>query len=754
MALREIVNKQLVNLQNCDEEPIHVPGSIQSHGCLLAIDENRIIRFCSANTETFLKIRPGELLNKPLDAVPVPALAEINFAEQVIDENLTNYRPVFFSFGEHSFSCTVNLNAPYYLLEIEPSPGDSVVSSLSIFDQAVSFARYMQGSASLRALCQRVAEEVKSLTGYDRVMIYRFHDDYSGEIFAEAREPHLEAFFGLRYPPTDIPVQARKLYEINLLRLIPSVIYTPVPIVTLQSASNESLNMSRSILRNVSPIHLEYLHNMGVAATLTISLMHGGKLWGMIACHHYSEKYIDHVTRLQAQLQGHFLTSQILVREQAESFAISMEMHDALDKLSGISFMPNRDSLAEIAADPRLLSLCNASGAAIVLDGEVYAGGKTPTVQEILELSEWLGNAHPSGSFETQHLSQYFPPAAAYCHSAAGIMYHALTFKAASCVIWFRGETLDEVHWAGDPEKSIVRDESGLHPRKSFELWKETIRCKSDLWRTAEQIAAHTYSGILQKHISLVLLTEEETVHRRLTEELRKTNAELENINWIGTHDLKEPLRKIQVFSSRLLTNEDGLSEDVLYSLQRVNSSAKRMSQLVSDLIALGRLRYEGGEPEIIELAHLVKEVLNTFQEEEEMGHVEFEVDTLPAIQGRLFLIRQLLINLVSNAIKFRKQGKPVHIHISHKEMAAPDFGGNVDAIIISDNGQGFDPKYNEDVFKIFRKLNSPDEFEGSGIGLAMCRKIMQMHGGEILAKGRPDEGASFTLIFPRSVKL
>ncbi len=749
MLLRDIVNKQLVDLQNCDEEPIHIPGSIQSHGCLLALDADGIIRFCSANTEMFLSLKPEDLLNTRLSSLQISSLANLKPADHVPDKNLTNYRPFLFNLGDQSFSCTVNYNAPYFLLEIEPSPGDSAVSSLGIFDQAVSFAQFMQDSATLQELCQRVAEEVKKLTGYDRVMIYRFHEDYSGEIFAEAREPHLEAFFGLRYPQTDIPVQARKLYEINLLRLIPSVIYTPVPILTLESASNESLDLSKSVLRNVSPIHLEYLHNIGVTATLTISLMHGGKLWGLIACHHYSDKYISHLTRLQAQLQGHFLTSQILVREQAESYAISTEMHEALDKLTGISFMPNRESLAEIASDHRLLNLCKASGVSIVMEGEVYTSGKTPSVKEILELSEWLRETHPSGSFETDHLSHHFPTASSYCNSASGIIYHTLTFKANSCVMWFRGETINEVHWGGDPEKSIVKDESGLHPRKSFELWKETIRCKATPWRAAEITAAHTYSGILQKHISLILTTEEEAVQRQLTEELKQSNAELENINWIGTHDLKEPLRKIQVFTSRLLADPNELSPDTLYSLQRVNNSAKRMSQLVSDLTALGKLRHQGDEFEMVPMNSLINEVLNTFQEEKDLHQVSFEVGTLPSIKGISFLIRQLFVNLLGNAIKFRKKGDKVHVRINHERIPATERDREIDTIIISDNGRGFDPKYNEDVFKIFRKLNQTGEFEGSGIGLAMCRKIMKMHGGDIFAEGKSGEGAVFTLHFP-----
>ncbi|RYZ20505.1 MAG: GAF domain-containing protein, partial [Sphingobacteriales bacterium] len=275
------------------------------------------------------------------------------------------------------------------------------------------FINYMEGSMNLQQLCARVAEEIRALTGYDRVMIYRFDKDYTGEIFAEAKRDDLESFFGLRYPATDIPVQARKLYETNLLRIIPNVAYTSVPLLTNADADNSSLDLSFSVLRSVSPIHVQYLLNMGVAATLTISLMHKDKLWGLIACHHYSEKYIDHNTRVLAQLQGNFITSQIEVRQQVEEFSISREMSRALDAMSELKPEPTPASIAFIASQPQLLQLCHATGVAIIMESEIFTQGKVPAEEDIRELENWLIQNNKQGSFYTHHLSSVFPEAKA-----------------------------------------------------------------------------------------------------------------------------------------------------------------------------------------------------------------------------------------------------------------------------------------------------------------------------------------------------
>ena len=348
-----------------------------------------------------------------------------------------------------------------WIAEFEPQQAEPALTS-SIFDQTVNFVQYMQQSRTLKEFCSRVAEEIQSVTDYDRVMIYRFDKDYNGEVFAESKRHDLESFLGLHYPHTDIPVQARQLYTKNLLRLIPDISYEPVPIYTAGDHDHKNLDLSLSVLRSVSPVHVQYLQNMGVEATLTISLMQEGKLWGLVACHHYSPKYIDYHIRVNAQLQGHFLTSQINVRQQAEEFLNSAAVTDALKSILNIPLQPHRDSLEFIAKQPQLLALCNADGVALMLNDMIYKQGTTPADNDITELAAWGFSAASQGVFTSSKLKVEYPRSARFCKLGSGIIFYSLLdANNRACIIWFNSEQPEEVSWGGDPSKAIVKDEEG-----------------------------------------------------------------------------------------------------------------------------------------------------------------------------------------------------------------------------------------------------------------------------------------------------
>jgi light-regulated signal transduction histidine kinase (bacteriophytochrome) len=372
MKIKDLVNRDLVNLTNCDHEPIHIPGSIQPHGFLLGISVDTLtIDFCSGNSFEYTGFSYEQLLGKSF--------------ENAFGESATNSLRNYISVNDHSylapleielcgkpFTCTIQVDQEIYIAELEPlSKGNLLIGD--IYQQTKQFTSYMQQANTLQMLCQSVADETRAITGYDRVMIYRFDEEYNGEVFAESRIESVEPFLGLHYPHTDIPVQARELYIKNLLRLIVDVNYTPIPIYTIDNIPGKNLDLSLSKLRSVSPIHIQYLHNMGVGATLTISLMHENRLWGLIACHHYSPKYISSNTRIAAQLQGHFLTSQISVRQGAEEYDSSKKVNKALDDLLAQVFSSSHTSFDEIIQQPALLTLTNATSVIIAVDERITA---------------------------------------------------------------------------------------------------------------------------------------------------------------------------------------------------------------------------------------------------------------------------------------------------------------------------------------------------------------------------------------------
>lgn len=751
MKLKDIVNREIVNLTNCEQEPIHVPGSIQPHGFLVAIDTEFIIRYTSANVGDFAALSVEEVLQKPIEAlIGADQLAEFKHYINHLQDRLTT--PHIVNIENTAFQCVIHKSNDLLICEFEPV-SEYIPRVSTVYDQAINFAKYMGQAMTLQQLCHSVATEIRALTGYDRVMVYRFDKDYNGEVFAESKVDEQEPFLGLHYPHTDIPAQARQLYIKNLLRLIVDINYTPVPIFTKENATNESLDLSYSTLRSVSPIHVEYLRNMGVGATLTISLIHEGKLWGLIACHHYSYKYIDHYTRIAAQLQGHFLTSQIQVREMAEEYTVAANINKSLETLLNLTFEPERASLLALVNQPQIVEITNAGGVAVILNDVVYKAGKTPDDESILKIMTWAKKRASKGFYSTDSLPEQMPEANEWCGTASGILYYQLGVVHDETIIWFRPESLEEINWSGDPEKAIVKDANGLSPRKSFQLYQQIVKCRSHEWTKTEQTAAATFSYSLQKFITLILLTEEEARQRELTKQLKESNLELENISWISTHDLKEPLRKIQLFSSRLMDLDKNISSDVSNTLKKMNASANKMQRLISDITNYSKIRHSEQSFETIDLQELIEKVKAELHEEVEEKNATINTQGLASITGIPVIINQLFSNLIGNALKFSKEGMPAIINIVQSEapVSSPEPHDTklYTKITMTDNGIGFENEFNDRIFKIFTRLHTADKYEGTGIGLALCKKIMQLHSGHIFAEGTKSQGATFSLYFP-----
>lgn len=752
MKIRDIVNREIVNLTNCEQEPIHIPGSIQPHGFLLGLTEkDYIIDYCSANCEAFISITHNQLLGKSFQEI-FGNEALVQLQEYIAGGQMLSSSLLSILLAGENFLCTVHNSNNTYIIEAEPINTENKQVS-DVYNQTSQFLLYMHDTHTLKELCQLVAKGTREITGYDRVMIYRFDKDYNGEVFAESVRDDLEPFLGLHYPHTDIPPQARQLYMQNLLRMITDVNYTPVPIYTIDNTENKNLDLSLSILRSTSPIHVQYLHNMGVGATLTISLIYKKKLWGLIACHHYSPKNLTPEIRLAAQLQGHFITSQIDLRQSTEEYEVSRKLNDELKKINTFS-LTGKDAgkFNNLVKAEGMLGLCNASGAAIVFNGAIYKNGITPNDDEIQDIANWLATYTHNDTFCTDKLTDYLPNKLDLCGQTSGLIYHSLDMDNNNCIMWFRPETKTEVNWAGDPNKAIVKDRNGLSPRNSFKLWKEIVSCTSKPWLQPEIVAAANYANTLQRQINFLIISQEEEKYRKLSELLRETNSELENINWISTHDLQEPLRKIQVISSRILSKEKEISENVQDAIKRMNASASRMQTLLVDILKYTRLKHTDDAFEDVNINRLIDEL------KEEMGDTLNEKSTiihateLPLVKGVPFLLKQLFSNLIANSVKYTADGKKPEINITSSPVPMTYNGEDrafYNVIHVTDNGIGFEPQFAESIFNIFTKLHAATEYKGSGVGLALCKKIMQNHQGHITAVSTLGEGTTISMYFP-----
>lgn len=749
MKIKDIVNRELVNLTNCEQEPIHIPGSIQPHGFLLGLKAKSFeVDYCSENCQNFIGISHLKILGKEFKAVFGQAALN-SLTEYISQDKMLSSLLLKVDLLDRSFLCTVHLSEGVYIMEAEPINTQAKQPN-EVYDHTTQFLSYMHTTQSLQDLCNLVATGTREITGYDRVMIYRFDNQYNGEVFAESKREDLEPFLGLHYPHTDIPPQARDLYMKNLLRIITDIDYTPVPIYTIDDQENKNLDLSLSILRSTSPIHVQYLHNMGVGATLTISLIYKQKLWGLIACHHYSPKNITPEIRLAAQLQGHFITSQIDVRQSNEQFEISKKVNAAFDRLDSFHLTGETSSFEELVSQEDLLNICNASGVSIVYEGKVYKKGITPSTKEIRFISSFFAEKLCTPSFQTHKLLDLLPDHRALCENTAGAIYHSLDIEKQNCIIWYRPETKKQVNWAGDPSKSIIKDKKGLSPRNSFKLWKEIVDCTSKPWLEPELETTAAYVNGLQRQISLFKSIQEEQKYRELYKMLQEANAELENMNWISSHDLQEPLRKIQLITSHLMIEEE-IPNSVQDSLKRLNLSAEKMRTLLEEIMKYNRVKYTEESVESVDLNKLVNEIAGSLTSESEVP-LEIKVKELPTIQGIPFFLRQLFENLIGNSIKYRKTDRKSEIEISAKKSpkAYPTKNDKKYHVIsVKDNGIGFEEKYAESIFNIFSKLHLPSEYSGSGMGLALCKKIVKNHHGHILASSKKGKGTTIKIYFP-----
>jgi light-regulated signal transduction histidine kinase (bacteriophytochrome) len=756
MNLNNITNKENINITNCEAESIHIPGSIQSCGYLLALNKtDNIIQYCSENCTTIFNKSLSQILGKPLSEFFKKEDVDSFVAYSAKTEEAV--MPFAFTLGNQTFHITAFSTKENVVMEFEPLSQDGLELP-DLFFQTKRFAYSTEIADNLQMLCQDVADETRKITGYDRVMIYRFDKDYNGQVFAESKIDNIEPYLGLNYPQSDIPAQSRDFFLRNPMRMIADVHLPNVPLYALdENADNKSIDLTLSVLRSSSPIHIQYLINMGVGGTFTIALINQGKLWGVIACHHFAPKHIPYHVRLAAQLQGIFLSSQIDVRQVADEFELVKQTEKKLDDLQKI-MSGSEQSLAEEQTLIQLKNLLNADAVVISYKENFYKYGLLPQDEKLNDLMNWLYTSADKVGFEISKLAEIYPQAADLGNKVAGLVYFRIGKQAKNGIAWIRQEAEKTVNWGGNPSEAVKLDvaNQSLTPRKSFTLWKESVKGQSATWQKPEIKAASVICSYIQHQFHLVEMQAEEIRYLTLNEKLQKANQELANVNWISTHDLKEPLRKIQMYASIILEkHQTDIPEMVKTNLLRMQSSAARMQNLIDALLSYTKLINEEKKLENSDLNIILEEIQAELKEniEEKSGSLQW--GNLPVIKGVTFLMRQLFENLINNSLKFTKEGRPPVISISNQlidEKTMKNNWSNIKhdyhKITVADNGVGFNPVYKKDLFKMFQRFHG-QQYTGSGIGLSICQKIAEAHGGFIDADGEEGKGATFNIYIP-----
>ncbi|HEU4603078.1 MAG TPA: ATP-binding protein [Steroidobacteraceae bacterium] len=725
-----------IDLNRCEQEAIHIPGSIQPHGALVVLDPASLAVLQASEN----------LLDRLGLAWPATSLTLADFGTSIcsniqtwLHSNDSSYLRTA-TVGDRKVQVIGHRTRQGIILEFEDVPESESATLESLYPHLAKFAEDVQAEASLTDMCELVAREFLRITQFNRVLVYRFDRNWNGEVIAEASDGVLPSYLGLRFPASDIPAQARALYRANRLRLIPDANYRPMRVVpALCPADNAPLDLSGAALRSVSPVHLQYMRNMGTLASMSVSILVEGELWGLISCHNAGAKRVNAQVRNACDLMGKVVSLQIGARERASYATRRIELKRIeAELLANLGEAPSVH--AGLAQNAELwMRLGQATGAAVVDSTGAHCVGEAPSAERVKDLAARLQTVGVLESFSTDSLPLDWPEFADLAAAASGLIAISISQLHPSYVMWFRPEVTRTVEWGGDPRKPVSQTNGGeLHPRNSFEVWKEKVTLTAQPWTQAEIDSLVDFRHSI---ISFVLRRAEERAE--LTAQLQQSNRELESFSYSVSHDLRAPFRHIVGYTQLLREREKNLSDLSQHYLNSIVDAAASAGQLVDDLLNFSHLGRASLAIIKIDANKLVQESIRTLELDTRDRNIEWRIGQLPPIWGDAALLRQVFVNLLQNAVKYSRSRNPAVIEVS-------GYSNDDECVYtIKDNGVGFDMAYADKLFGVFQRLHRMEDYEGTGIGLALTKRIIDRHKGWIAAEGAFDVGATFRFGIP-----
>jgi len=736
------------HLTHLKQPDINFLTQVQPHGVLIVLQESDLsILQVSRNTLTAFGLPPEALLGKTLDDL-LDSYQVDQFRAGLHFENLDILNPTKIWVRRKGddygvYDAIFHRNADGFLiLELEPALTQENIPFLSFYHLARVSISQLQATPNLLDFCRIIVHEVRRVTGFDRVMLYKFDDDGHGEVLAEELAEGMESYLGLHFPESDVPQPARKMFLSNWIRVIPNVKAEPVALFPAENpVTGQPTDLILSVLRQPFHCHVEYLHHMNVEASLTISLMKDQKLWGLIACHHRTPKLVSYELRKACEFLGRVIFSEISTREEEADHSYRIKLAQVQTSL--IDFMAQEDYFIDglVRREPSLLDLVDAKGAAICFNGHWTTIGRTPSEEELNYLVQWLNKTVEGEIFETSALPLVYSDAQRFKDVASGLL--AIPISKRSYVLWFRPEVVQTVNWGGDPNNAYTlegeADHQWLCPRQSFQLWKETVKLQSLPWKAMEVKAALE----LRKAIVNIVLRQAEEL-ALLAQDLERSNAELKKFAYVASHDLQEPLNQVANFVQLLEMRYDAeLGEDGKEFIGFAVEGVSLMQTLIDDVLAYSKVDLKGIDWELTEVKNALAQAMGNLRSRIAETGATITADALPTIVADGTQLMQLFQNLIGNAIKFRKPDIAPQIHIGVQRQ------DDHWLFSVKDNGIGLDPQFSERIFVIFQRLHTRDEYPGSGMGLAICKKIVECHRGRIWVESQPGDGATFYFTIP-----
>lgn len=717
------------DLHNCDKEPLHRIRRSQSYGSFVS---------CNLSGDTWYHASE-DIMN----ILKTKSLSQFVFDETGIEvqDITTKKEPQFLSNESYDKSLIVHSVDYGYLLEIEPLHYEARINFRKNPYRDVILK--LSEPQNQKELMEEVIHQVYASTGYDHIMLYKFDSDYSGEIIAEKRVEDSPSYLGLKFPSTDIPKQARNLYLSEKVRIIHNASSDGNIIFSNNEEDCPSLDLTGVSMRGVSPIHREYLGNMGVQSSFSVAIIIKEKLWGLIACHNKNPKFINFNTRIWLKFLSDLISIswEKVVRHDAD---LSRANNLLIESQLVENILSSQDLIVGLLeSEGNIMELIPSDGILIKSNEKIRGIGNLPDPSTHEGIFNWLDEMETFNVKAIKSTKSVIPEDL-YSPYAAGILVLKLSDLSGDYIIWLRQEASIDVVWAGNPEqtKNFDSDKGRISPRKSFESWKETYTDIAKPWRESEigiaqdlrrEVIEHLY-----KKYNEVLM---------LNTELNEAYKELESFSYSVSHDLKAPLRSIEGFTQILKEDYSStLDQNGIKLLDIITRSIKEMKLFIHEILNYSKLNQQSLNVLKVDINEVVETQWKVLNLDNKNGAQLEIVSEFPIVYGDHNMIKQIFSNLLSNSLKYVDENVPPQIKISHTADE------KVVTIIVEDNGIGIPSEQRERIFEVFRRLKPNDEkYEGSGVGLSIVKKAVERHGGKIQVKDSTiaNTGARFEFGLP-----
>ena len=756
-----------VNLGNCDEEPLRHIQLTQPHACVLGVETATLrVTHASDNAEAFLGRPAAEVLGSPLiDLLEGDVIATIHQGVERGDFEAINpirtYRPADGASAadgdrhdDDDGGAKVAMQAVCHLVDdgarllVELEHAGRDYHSAAVQRQLGRAVEAVQRLTDYDRMFDDAARIVRSITGYDRVMVYRFDADLNGQVIGEARRDDLEAFRNLRYPASDIPRTAREAYRRNRVRMISDTVGEQSRLlVDPAAAAHPALDLLPAAARGMSPVHGEYLSGMGVKATCSLAIMLDDRLWGLFAMHHYEgPRVLDQEMRAFLEFLGRVFSGHLALQSASEYRERILEVNVLRSRL-GDQISESQDLAAALVdGTVSVLDLLpDTHGAAVSVEGEIKTLGRAPSLERVHALASYVAEHSDNPLYYASDcLGDDYAGACDIAEEACGVLLLWLERDRREYIAWFRQEIVRRVEWGGRPEKHRVELEGGgfrLAPRKSFAKYSQLVEGRCEPWTESNVDAALA----LRSHVKDVVMRRYQQV-KRVNSELASAYQEMETFSYTVSHDLRAPLRGISGYAEIILEDYGArLDDEGRDMLRSISANTDRMNTFIDELLQLSKVGVSALELKPVDLARLAHRVFADIYPgfAGQRTATLAVADDLPEALGDPRLLTVALTNLISNAIKYGKPDGDASTEITVGFTPDAPVRG-VPAYFVQDDGVGFDERHAEGIFEMFTRLHDDTDVEGNGVGLALVHRVITKHGGELWATSSPGVGSTF----------